>query len=270
MKPFTLIRLIFISAVIGHCRALEARIGCQVPQLRIDSLINPPLLKQAGQILRFDRTLLDIGTLTEDDAPKTYRFMCTNVSGKTLNLTRVKTTCGCMIAGVQTGDILSEETKVIELTYNPNNHPGTIDANAFVYLSLSDKSPVARLTLRGNVLPGADEWARYPYNMGQLRLKQNRMEFNVISGKRSSERILCGNSGERELRLSVSGVPEFATFHTEPEIISPAGEADIVVTIDTSLIPSGKGSSFNFSIIIEGIDGSQSDRTLNIRVNRIE
>ena len=112
---------------------LEARIGCSAPQVRIDSLINPPLLKQ---------------------------------------------------------------------TYNPNNHPGTIDANAFVYLSLSDEKPVARLTLRGNVLPGADEWARYPYIMGKLRLKQNRMEFK-ISGKRLSERILCGNSGEQELRLFV-------------------------------------------------------------------
>lgn len=271
MKPFTLIRLILLSAVIGHCRALEARMDCPAPQERIDSLINPPLLKQAGQILRFDRTLLDVGTLTEDDAPKTYRFMCTNVSGKTLNVTRVRTTCGCMVADIQTGDILPEETKVIGLTYHPHNHPGTIDANAFVYLSLSDKSPVARLTLRGNVLPGVDEWARYPYIMGQLRLKQNRMEFkDMTSGKRSSERILCGNSGGRELRLSASGVPQFATFRTEPEVISPGGEADIVVTINASQIPMEKGSSFTFSIIIEGIDGSQSDRTLNIRVNRIE
>ena len=269
MKPFTLIRLILLSAVIGHCRMLEARIGCSAPQVRIDSLINPPLLKQAGQILHFDSTLINIGTLTEDDAPKTYRFMCTNVSGKTLNLTRVKTTCGCVVADIQSGDILPGETKVIGLTYNPNNHPGTIDANAFVYLSLSDEKPVARLTLRGNVLPGADEWARYPYIMGKLRFKQNRMEFK-ISGKRLSERILCGNSGEQELRLSASGVPKFATFRTEPEVISPAGEADIVVTIDTSQIPSGKGSSFTFPIIIEGIDGPQSDRTLNIRVNRIE
>ena len=111
--------------------------------------------------------------------------MCTNVSGETLNLTRIKTTCGCVVADIQSGDILPDETKVIGLTYNPNNHPGTIDANAFVYLSLSDEKPVARLTLRGNVLPGADEWARYPYIMGKLRLKQNRMEFNdVISGKR--------------------------------------------------------------------------------------
>lgn len=277
MKPFAWIRVILLCSVIGHFRAVEARNVCSaplkknVPQEKTDSLINPTLMKDADQILRFDRTLLDIGTLTEDDAPKTYRFTCTNVSGKTVRLTRVRTTCGCALADVQTGDILPDEKRDIMLTYHPYNHPGTVDADAFVYLSLSDKNPVARLSLKGNVLPGADEWGRYPYAMGQLRLKQNRMEFReIISGRRSSERILCGNSGERALRLSASGVPEFANFRTEPEVINPGEEADIVITIDASLIPSRKGRSFTFPIIIEGVDGQQSDRTLNIKVNRIE
>lgn len=271
MKPFTWIRIILLCTVVGHFRAVEVRNVCSAPQEKADSLINPPLMKDAEQILRFDRTVLDIGTLIEDDAPKTYRFTCTNVSGKTVRLTRVRTTCGCALADVQTGDILPDAKRDIMLTYHPYNHPGTVDADAFVYLSLSDKKPVARLSLTGNVLPGADEWGRYPYAMGQLRLKQNRMEFReVISGRRSSERILCGNSGERSLRLSASGIPEFAYFCTDPEVINAGEEADIVVTIDASLIPSGKGSSFTFPIIIDGVDGQQSDRTLNIKVNRIE
>ena len=82
-------------------------------------------------------------------------------------------------------DILPGETRTITLTYHPKNHPGTIDTNAFVYLSSSDKTPVARLTLVGNVVPGADEWARYPYAMGKLRLKQNQMEFSEVGGGKS-------------------------------------------------------------------------------------
>ena len=155
--------------------------------------------------------------------------------------------------------------------YNPKNHPGTIDTNAFVYLSLSDRMPVARLTLTGNVLPGADEWGRYPYAMGKLRLKQNRMEFReVMSGKRASERILCGNSGEQSLRLTVLNLPCFVTFRTEPEVISPGSEADIIITIDASLIPVEKGDSFIFPVIIEGVSGQQADRTLSIKVNCIK
>ena len=271
MKPITWIRLLIFCAGIGQSRALTAQDFPFRSQEKIDSLINPPLMKQAEQILRFDKTVLNIGTLTEDDAPQTYRFTCKNISKKTLTITRVRTTCGCAVADVRTGDILPGETRTISLTYHPKNHPGTIDTNAFVYLSSSDKTPVARLTLVGNVVPGADEWARYPYAMGKLRLKQNQMKFSEVGGgSQSSERILCGNSGDKPLRLSALIIPKFATFRTEPEVIQPGGEADIVVTINASLIPAEKGKSFTFPIILEGIDARPSDRTLNIKVNCIK
>lgn len=271
MKPITWIRLFLLCVVIGSFRAVEAKGIRFIPQEKTDTLINPPLMKHGEQILRFDSTVLNVGTMTEDDAPKTYRFTCTNISNKTINLTRVRTTCGCAVADVCTGEIPPGEASVIALTYNPKNHPGTIDTNAFVYLSLSDRMPVARLTLTGNVLPGADEWGRYPYAMGKLRLKQNRMEFReVMSGKRASERILCGNSGEQSLRLTVLNLPCFVTFRTEPEVISPGSEADIIITIDASLIPVEKGDSFIFPVIIEGVSGQQADRTLSIKVNCIK
>lgn len=271
MKPITWIRLFLFCVVVGSFRVVEARDVRSMLQEKTDTLINPPLMKQGEQILRFDKTVLNIGTMTEDDAPKIYHFTYTNVSDKTINLTRVRTTCGCTVADVHTGEILPGESGIIALTYNPKKHPGTIDTNAFVYLSLSDKMPVARLTLTGNVLPGADEWGRYPYVMGKLRLKQNRIEFREIAfGKHASERVLCGNSGDQSLHLTALGLPAFAAFRTEPEVISPGSEADIVVTIDTSLIPAEKVGSFTFPIIIEGVDGQQTDRTLNIKVNYIK
>lgn len=275
MKTITWIQLLIFCAGIGQFRAATARdVRPRESDVRTKQQVLPTdtlLMKGAEQILRFDKNILNIGTLTEDDALQTYRFNCTNVSKKTVVLTRVSTTCGCTVADVQTGSLLPGETRTIALTYNPKNHPGTIDADAFVYLSSSDKIPAARLTLTGNVLPSADEWARYPYAAGKLRMKQNRMEFNeVITGKRYSERILCGNSGDKPLKLSALIIPKFATFRTEPEVILPGSEADIVVTVDANLIPEGKGSSFSFPVIIEGIDVRPSDRTLNIKVNRIK
>ena len=97
------------------------------------------------------------------------------------------------------------------------------------------------------------------------------MKFSEVGGgSQSSERILCGNSGDKPLRLSALIIPKFATFRTEPEVIQPGGEADIVVTINASLIPAEKGKSFSFPIILEGIDARPSDRTLNIKVNCIK
>lgn len=271
MKTITWIQLLIFCAGIGQSRVIKAQ-NIRIPsQEKIDSLLNPALLKQAEQILRFDRTVLNIGTLTEDDAPQAYRFTYTNVSKEPVVLTRVRTTCGCATAKVRTGKILPGETQTITLTYHPKNHPGTIDANAFVYLSASDKNPVARLTLTGNVNPGADEWVRYPYTMGKLRLKQKQMMFQeVAAGNQPSERILCGNSGDKPLRLSAFTLPKFATFRTEPEVILPGDEADIVITIDASLIPSERGTSFTFPVLLEGVDARPSDRTLNVKVNCIK
>lgn len=270
MKPITWIQLLIFCAGIGHAWAANAQAARFPSRAAVDSLLNPPLMKQGEDILRFDKTMQDIGTLTEDDAPQTCRFGYTNVSSRPVVITRIRITCGCAVAQARTGEVLPGETGTITLTYHPYNHPGTVDTNAFVYLSSSDKTPVARLTLVGNVLPGADEWARYPYAMGKLRLKQNQVSFREVApGKQPSERILCGNSGNKPLRLSAFALPRFATFRTEPEVIPPGAEADIVVTVDASLIPAERGKSFTFPILIEGTDARPTDRTLNVHVNRI-
>ena len=271
MKPITWIQLFILCAGIGQAWAVKAQDVRFLSQEKIDSLINPPLMKQGDEILRFEKTVQDIGTLTEDNAPRACSFTYTNVSKAPVIITRVRTTCGCTAADAYTGKVLPGEMRTITLTYHPKNHPGTINTNTFVYLSSSDKTPVARLTLIGNVIPGADEWARYPYAMGKLRLKQNQLEFReVAAGKQPSERILCGNSGDKPLRLSALIIPKFATFRTEPEVIQPGSEADIVVTVNASLITAEKGKSFTFPIIPEGVDARPSDRTLNIKVNCIK
>lgn len=271
MKSIIWIQLLLCCTGIGQSRVINAQDVPFRPQERIDSLINPPLMKEAEQIIRFDKTVQDIGTLTEDDAPRTYEFTCTNVGTKTVGIAKVRTTCGCAVAEVQTGEMKPGERRTVVLEYNPKNHPGTVDTNAFVYLENSGKAPVAKLTLTGNVLPSADQWGRYPYAMGKLRLKQKKMLFKeVVPGKMQSERILCGNSGERPLKLSAVIIPGFAVFRTEPEVINPGEEADIVVTIDASKIPSGKGRQFSFPIIIEGLDARPSDRTLEVKVNCTE
>lgn len=225
----------------------------------------------SGKVLRFDRTVIDAGTLTEDDAPRTYRFVCTNVSGDAVTIRRVQTTCGCTAATVSKERLLPADTCTVAVTYTPKNHPGTIDADAFVYLSTSDQRPEARLRLTGKVLPGADEWARYPYAMGVLRLKQNRVKMDgVTPDMEPSARILCGNSGTRPLRISSLLLPPYAKLHTEPEVIAPGAEADLVITLYPKRIPAGTKASFSFPVVLEGVDARPSDRTVQVEVHCVK
>lgn len=260
------IRLYLILALVvwtvgGSAQEVRFRSRAQ-----IDSLLNPPLMKGAGEILHFDGVVRNIGTLTEDDAPVTCRFVCTNVSGGPVELERVRTTCGCLTADYRPGVLAAGENCEISLTYHPKNHPGTVDSNAFVYLAGPEKAPAARLTVLGNVLPGADEWERFPCFMGKLRLKRKAVEIRMESGEKATERILCANSGDRPLRLSAQMIPEYATFRTEPEVLHPGSEGDIVITVEKALLPQGKGESFSFPVVVGGLDGRPSDRTINVNV----
>ena len=66
-------------------------------------------------------------------------------------------------------------------------------------------------------------------------------------------------------------LPSFASFHSEPEVIEPGEEADLVITIDESKIPKVKGHSFSFPIVLDNVGaGKPSDRTIIVKVKRIE
>ena len=119
------------------------------------------------------------------------------------------------------------------------------------------------------MIPGADEWGRYPYFMGKLRLKHKQLTLEVEDSEVVTGRILCANSGEKPLRLSALMIPEFADFHTEPEVIHPGSEADLVISIRKSMLPANRKASLTFSVVVEGVDGRPSDRTLKITVKTV-
>ena len=234
-------------------------------------LVSPIEAKAQTELLRFEHPLIDAGTMTEDDAPRTYTFVGKNVSKKVLHITQVKTTCGCTTSFVK-GDVMQPgDTCQVQLTFTPNRYPGTINTGAFLYLKEVEGRPAVKLALSGKVLPGADVWARYPYKMGALRLKQAKVRIDEVkAGTQPSARILCGNSGEKPLRITSLLLPPYARLTTEPEVLEAGDEADLVITIIADKIPAMMPQTFTFPVILEGLDARPSDRTIQVTVSRIK
>lgn len=74
--------------------------------------VHPSLLAHGSRLLQFTKVRKDLGTLTEDDAPVTCRFVGKNVSSQPICIQRIHTTCGCTAAQLsrrelQPGDTLS-------------------------------------------------------------------------------------------------------------------------------------------------------------------
>lgn len=229
----------------------------------------PSVTMAQNELLKFDRTLIDAGTMTEDDAPRTYIFTGRNVSRQTLHITQVKTTCGCTSSTVSIKELKPGAVFKVSITFTPNRYPGTINTGAFLYLREAAGTPAAKLALTGKVLPGADLWTRYPHKMGALRLKQSKVSISEVKpGTQPSARILCGNSGNKALRISSLLLPPYARLSTEPEVLQPGDEADLVITILADKIPSTMPTTFSFPVVLEGLDVRPSDRTIQVSVSR--
>lgn len=247
-------------------------VGAQVPvdrltRAQVDSIMNPTLHADAAKMLLVENSSCNLGQLSEEDAPVSRTFRLRNVSDKPLRVGRVRTTCGCTVAAYDTAFIAPEGEFSITLTYNPKNRPGTIDVDAFVYLVNDDRHPMARLSLYGEVAD-SDEWRHLPQSMGTLRLKRKEVHFAElpIHGK-TTMRILCANSGVKPLKLSSKILPPYASLHTEPTVIAPGEEADIVVSIDVDRLPVAEGP-IRALLIVEGVGGKPSERTIQLIIER--
>lgn len=259
------ILLLAVTAILPLDAQVPKDIRRGLTREQIDSLVHPTVAPEGKQMLRFEATSHELGTLSEDDAPVNRTFTYRNVSGRPVTISRVRTNCGCTAARHDSLPLAPDGTAQITLTYNPKNRPGTIDVDAFVYVEGIDRQPIARLSLYGEVID-SDVWSHLPHAMGHLRIKRKEASFTEVPvGGNPSIRIPCANSGDAPLRLSARLLPSYATFRTEPAVIAPGAEADIVVSIDASRLPAREGK-LQFSILVEGIAGRPSERTLHVTV----
>ncbi len=166
--------VLFILLLVAATLCLHAQVTMQhmrgLTREQVDSLVHPTVAPTAGRVLRVDTASYDLETLSETDAPVSRTFIIYNISKRPVQISCVRTTCGCTAVRFDTASIASGGATRITLTYNPKNRPGTIDVDGFVYLAGNDKQPMARLSLYGEVVD-SDVWSYLPYAMGTLRIK---------------------------------------------------------------------------------------------------
>lgn len=257
----------FLFIVVSSAHTLNAQ-GVSFRH-EMDSLVNPKAWSGSEQILRCDSNEVNIGTLSEDDAPSTCQFVFRNVSSKPVTLVRVKTSCGCTAATIHSQTVAPGKEGKITLTFHPDGQVGQIYNRAFVYTNLSDSHPTLCLAITGVVTPSSDQWRDYSHTMGHLRLRYTTVYFSEVPQQLSpSERIECANSGQTPLKLSILAgmLPSYMTFRTEPVVIPPGGKGEMVITVQGKLLPRDK-KQLRVPLIIEGLKLPPSQRTLDVKIN---
>lgn len=204
------------------------------------------------QHLFFPKTTLPIGSLSEDDAPRTYQFHYRNQSQETVVILKVTTTCGCAQPTYTREPIRPQEEGIISVTFYPRGRKGALHKLLFVHTNFSGAEPAVTLALEGEVSPTQDEYFDYPYHIGELRLKQTTFSFRKLRPtEKTIRKIEVRNSSEKPLQLKAIGLPPQVEFSTEPEVIPPKGTADLMVMIDAEAI---EGGGFDYPFILEGLN----------------
>lgn len=231
----------------------------------IDSIKNRKLLDGGNSVLKFDFVSNDIGTMYESDAAKKVVFPFVNISHDKVTITEITTNCGCTSSSCSKYELQPGEAGEISVYFNPKGRSGTVDTNIFVYSSLSDRMPVAKLTLLGNVVD-MNEWRHLPLLIGgSLRLKHRSVTFEPVKpGTLPQMRIPCANVGKTSMQLFSRLKPDFIEFATEPTVISPGEEGDLVISVAGDKLPQNIGNSY--SLLLEGVGGRVSDRMIEINI----
>lgn len=226
----------------------------------IDSVRALHAMREGGDVLHFSKSRIDMGAMFESDTARIVSFFFENRGGKSVTIERVATSCGCATVKFDTAVIAPRGKGRIDVRFSPKGKAGTVDTDIFVYLS-GENAPVARLVLQGNVI-GSDEWEHLPLRMGALKLKSRKVDFGrVTRGQRRIERIACANAGVVPLRLSTLIKPQYVKLRTEPEVLQPGEEGDILIIVDAARLKKMVGEQ-RFRVVVEGVEGAPSVRTI--------
>ncbi len=223
-----------------------------------------------GVGLVFENLTFDIKTISEDDKPVKAVFRYTNFSDKPIVITRADVTCGCTKPSYSKEPIMPNQSGEIIITFYPRGRSGVASRNTYVYTNLSGEKSSSVLKIVGVVARSTDKFSLYSYSIGNLRLKQQSVEFkNLRIGQRRKVRIQVGNGGDYDLKLSVQNLPNYMHFHCEPEVVKPDSVADLVFEVNTNLLDTV--TTIKRSVYISGVGFlSPSRREIRVDGNVIE
>ena len=128
MKMFRFI-LLAVALAFSHNAIAQIKI---LPKEKIDSIANPPLAPNAGNVA-FERQMIIAEFALGDQASRTFEYIFVNKGNTPIVITRLVSTCSCAKAEYDKRIIKPGERGVIRLIYSPEGRIGTNVRRVFVY-----------------------------------------------------------------------------------------------------------------------------------------
>lgn len=202
-------------------------------------LIAPLTLSVAQKSINivFGEKEYDFGTIKESNGKVTHVFTFENKGNRPFTIKQVTASCGCTSPTWSKEPIAVNGKGSITVTFNPEDRPGTFRKSISVVVGNSISDINETLYITGEVSPKPlrieDE---FPYTIGNLRLKQNILNFGtILKGNNGIQYLEVYNNSESTINLALD--PNYAYLKTskEAQAISPKSRAKIAVTFVSNL-----------------------------------
>lgn len=181
--------------------------------------------------ITFNEKTHDFGTISWDK-PATASFTITNTGNKPLVITNVTTSCGCAIAGWTKEPIMPGKSGYVSSTYDAKAL-GRFHKTVGIYTNASN-TPIY-LVIRGDVSADMqNDKANYPFEIGQIRLDKNNIEFaDAYKGESPTVDLLIANFSKEDYEPVLMHLSPYLKAQAIPTKIKKGGSGKIRLTLDT-------------------------------------
>ena len=253
MWRYMALAMVFVAVEAG---AQERRV---LTREELDALVNPTLSEVAVGAIVAEPTTRNMGAVADSDKVNAY-FTLRNTKNEAIEITEIRSSCSCLKVTTHITRIEAGESVTLRAEFNPSGRNGGFSIPILLYTTLDSKHPTARLTVEGSVI-ATDEWSHLPERMGTLRLSRKSVTFDRNT---RTERIAVVNVGERPISLSAQPTIEGITLRTEPKLLQPNAEVDIVITYSPTAEPM---RDIETAIIVEGCGQARpTERMIKITI----
>lgn len=230
-----------------------------IPRETLEEAHNPSTIE--GEHLLFESgTRLSFGTISEDLPAWRGQLHWQSKRGERVTITRIKTSCGCLVAKWDRREAIDSEGGTIEVEYRPKGHAGEVLQRLFIYTTLSETTPTAIVQVVGTVTHSADRTEDYPHSAGTLRLRTKEITLPREGGQM---RVAVMNGGSTPLAVTHDGkmcVGDVRAY-TEPRVLQSGQEGDLVIE---------RSDDSNGAVIlyIAGVNAPPRERKIEIRIEK--
>lgn len=182
---------------------------------------------QGGRLLRFTESEQNVDTVRFDSGAITLRYPFENVSGKTVTVLEVHSTCGCFTGEVQSRVLRPGAKAVLTAVLNPGSLYGPQTRHLTIVATDGTDTILNSVSVKAYVLRDSSEGEiRYAEDLGQS-LRTDSTVNSLVKDKFGDYvfSIPLYNDTDREISLTVEAGSRVKLF--APTVIGPRSREDL-------------------------------------------